>query len=100
MGCKHARGRQQGVIGRLRAVFHLAPTNRDLSARLTAVTAYLAQCDLTVTAVHDDGFAEGLAAGIGIRWAPALPGPAVRHLSSVPSIRSGGHNLTGTLIRA
>lgn len=90
MGCKHARVKQPGAVRRLRAWLKLAQVNRDLAEVLEAV---IGQQQIAIAAIYDDGFAEGRLAE---RLHPARGGPGVRYLHAVPSIRSGGHNLTGT----
>jgi len=86
MGCKHAKRRQPGVIGRLLAWLRLAQENRHLAEALDAV---IARQKIAIAAIYQDGVAEGRLAE---RLHPARGHPGERHLHAVPSI-----NRTGTL---
>jgi len=88
MAGRHARSRIPRVPGRLRTGFNQAGQDRDLSDRLAAVTRHLQQQELSIAAIYE----EGRAAGLAERPAPARPGPAVRHLSAVPT--AGGGTVT------
>ena len=87
---RHVRSRIPRVIGRLRTGFNQADPDRDLSDRLDAALRASGRRDIAVIAIHDAAYAEGLADGLGVGWAPVRGGLGGRHLTAVPPIRSTG----------